>query len=199
MTLLALIRHAPTVWNAEGRLQGRRDTELSEEGRAALRTWAPPKALTGFDWISSPLGRTMETARHLAGRTVATDARLIEMDWGEWEGENRKELSERLGADFRENETRGLDFTPPGGESPRMVQARLTPLLADLAKAGRPTVAVTHRGVIRAAASLATGWDFMGKPPVKGMHGTYNLFRLGDGGALTVKALDAPLDLEPGA
>ena len=42
MTLLALIRHAPTTWNAEGRLQGRRDTPLSQDGKAALATWAAP-------------------------------------------------------------------------------------------------------------------------------------------------------------
>jgi len=194
MTLLALIRHAPTDWNAEGRLQGRRDTALSTEGAAALEGWAAPAALSGFDWVASPLGRTRLTARALFGRDVPTDERLIEMDWGEWEGRTRKELSETLGTDFTENETRGLDFTPPGGESPRMVQERLRPFLAEIAAAGRPTVAVTHRGVIRAAVAIATGWDFLGKPPVKGVHGTYNVLSLASDGAPSVHALDAPLD-----
>lgn len=197
MTLLALIRHAPTTWNAEGRLQGRRDTPLSPEGEAALAGWTAPLGLAGFDWVTSPLGRCMLTAKHLVGRTVRIDQRIIEMDWGEWEGRTRKELSETLGTDFRENEARGLDFTPPGGESPRMVQERLKPFLAELAARRRPTVAVTHRGVLRAAVALATGWDFMGAPPVKGLHGTYNLLRLADGGTPSVQALDAPLDAEP--
>jgi len=197
MTLLVLIRHAPTTWNAEGRLQGRRDTPLSEEGETMLQTWAPPKAFSGFDWVSSPLGRTMRTARVLAGRNVAKDDRIIEMDWGDWEGRTRNELSETLGSDFHENETRGLDFLPPGGESPRMVQNRLKPFFAELAMKNRPLVAVTHRGVIRAAVALATGWDFMGKPPVKGAHGTYNLLRIEPNEALTVQALDVPLDWDP--
>jgi probable phosphoglycerate mutase len=144
MTILALIRHAPTTWNAEGRLQGRRDTELSKEGEAALASWTSPKAFSSFDWIASPLGRCGVTARSLRGRTVPTDNRIIEMDWGDWEGRTRAELSTSLGSDFHENETRGLDFTPPAGESPRMVQTRLAPFLQDIAKAGRPTVAVTH-------------------------------------------------------
>lgn len=197
MTLLVLIRHAPTSWNSEGRLQGRRDTSLSADGEAMLQTWAPPKAFSGFDWVASPLERTMKTARALAGRKVPEDERLIEMDWGEWEGRTRADLSETLGADFHENETRGLDFLPPGGESPRMVQDRLRPFLLDVAAKGRPVVAVTHRGVIRAAVALATGWDFMGKPPVKGSHGTYNLLRVHRDGTLITQALDISLDWEP--
>jgi probable phosphoglycerate mutase len=196
MTLLALIRHAPTTWNAEGRLQGRRDTPLSEDGRAALATWGPPPALNGFDWIASPLGRCQDTAHHLAGRKALSDARIIEMDWGDWEGERRAELAQTLGDAFRQNEARGLDFTPPNGESPRMVQDRLKPFFKEIAAKGRPTVAVSHRGVIRAAVAMATGWNFMGKSPVKGMHGTYNMLRLADDGAPTVVAVDEPLPFE---
>lgn len=195
--LIALIRHAPTVWNAEGRLQGRRDTDLSPEGEAELSTWAAPGALSGFDWVASPLSRTMITARKLAGRTVRQEPRIIEMDWGEWEGRQRTELAETLGDVFRQNEARGLDFTPPGGESPRMVQDRIRPFFAEIGRGGRPTVAVTHRGVIRAAVALATDWNFLGKSPVKGVHGAYNLLRVSDDGRLEALALDAPLDREP--
>lgn len=197
MTLLALIRHAPTTWNAEGRLQGRRDTPLSEDGKAALATWAAPSALNGFDWVASPLGRCQDTARHLVGRIVASDERIIEMNWGDWEGCIRAELAETLGDAFRENEARGLDFTPPNGESPRMVQGRLKPFFQDVAARGRPTVAVCHRGVIRSAVALATGWNFMGKSPVKGQHGAYNMLRLAADGTPSVVALDTPLPTEP--
>src|SRR3546814_19841125 len=62
------------------------------------------------------------------------------------------------------NEARGLDFRPPGGESPRDVQDRLRPLLAELADAGEDVVAVSHKGVLRALYALASGWDMRGKP-----------------------------------
>jgi probable phosphoglycerate mutase len=52
-----------------------------------------------------------------------------------------------------QNEAAGLDFRPPGGESPRDVQERLKPYLASLAG---PTIAVTHKGVLRALYALAT-------------------------------------------
>ena len=61
-----------------------------------------------------------------------------------------------------ENEARGLDFRPPGGESPRDVQARLRPFLESLRD---PTIAVTHKGVLRALYALATGWTMERKAP----------------------------------
>jgi broad specificity phosphatase PhoE len=47
------------------------------------------------------------------------------------------------------------------------VCARLRALCADLALDTSPVVAVCHKGVIRAALALATGWDMRGKPPLR--------------------------------
>ena len=62
------------------------------------------------------------------------------------------------------NEARGLDFRPPRGESPRDVQHRVAPLLVEIAQARQPTLAVTHRGVIRAIYAQARDWDMTGEP-----------------------------------
>ena len=88
----------------------------------------------------------------------------MEMDWGAWQGERLQDLRESLGEPFRQNEDRGLDFRPPGGESPREVMARVRSWLAEQRA---PTLAITHRGVIRAVLAAATGWDMLGKPPAK--------------------------------
>jgi len=92
---------------------------------------------------------------------------LIETDWGEYEGCRLETLRERYGADFQKNEARGLDFQPPAGESPRDVQHRLSQWLEQQHEAQQSIVAVTHKGVIRAALSLACDWDMTGKPPAK--------------------------------
>jgi broad specificity phosphatase PhoE len=162
---VALIRHGITAWNRAGRIQGRSDVPLCEEGRAQVRSWRLPEDLEGARLIASPLGRARETARLLTGREPPTDARLMEMDWGAFEGRRLSELRAEDRAGFAANEARGLDFRPPGGESPREVAARLAALLAELTEG--PVVLVAHRGVLRAAVVLATGWDMRGPPPLE--------------------------------
>lgn len=195
MTELLLIRHGVTAWNTARRLQGRQDIPLSEAGRAQAATWRVPARFAGFAWISSPLGRATETARLLgAPADLRTDPRLMEMAYGTWEGRRLADLRRDLGAEMVENEARGLDFRPPGGESPRDLQARLQPLYMELAAAGTATIAVCHVGIIRATIALALGWDMTGKPPVKLRRAACHLFNLAGDGTPTLVAANLHLD-----
>lgn len=193
MSRLLLIRHGATAWNEAGRIQGRSDPPLSPAGRAAVAAWTLPPEAAPARWLSSPLLRARETAEILRGAAVPEEPRLIETDWGQWEGECLAVLRAELGEAMAENEARGLDFRPPGGESPRDVQQRVRPLLAALAESGGTTVAVTHKGVIRAVYALASGWDMRGKPPAKLRDGRLHAFALAPGGEPRVEALNMPL------
>jgi probable phosphoglycerate mutase len=167
VTRVLLIRHGPTAWNASGRIQGQTDVELSPEGRAEVRRWRLPAAWAQARVFSSPLSRARETAMILTGRTPTLDPRLSEMAWGRFEGRRLADLRARAPGEMAANEARGLDFRPPGGESPREVCARLQSLLGELAADPRPVVAVCHKGVMRAALVLATDWDMRGRPPMR--------------------------------
>ena len=190
MTLVTLIRHMPTVWNAEGRLQGQRDTSLDP---AAIPVWRLPPDLAGFRFLASPLLRCRMTAECL-GVTPEIDQRLTEMSWGEWEGFTLPELRDRFRGTLDELEAQGLDFRAPGGESPRDLQTRVTPLLAEIAAADVPTAAVTHKGVIRAVFALATGWDMLGKPPYRLSWSAAHVFRVDRAGHPTVERLNWSLE-----
>lgn len=159
MTALALMRHADTAWSRAGRIQGRADPPLLENVTVRM-----PQACRGMRIVTSPLSRCVQTAALLGAPQAAHEPRLIEMDWGEWQGETLAALRQRLGDAMRDNEARGLDFRPAGGESPREVLARVAQWMTTLAE---PTLAVTHRGVIRAVLAQASGWDMRGKPPAK--------------------------------
>lgn len=167
MSEVLLIRHGRTSWNACGRIQGHRDIGLSAAGRAELSDCRLPPEYAGFSWYASPLARATESARLLGARELKIDARLMELNWGEWEGFTRPELRARYGREFAENEARGLDFRPRGGESPAELCVRLRAWLADIAAGSQSAVAVTHKGVIQMALALATGWDLVSRAPVR--------------------------------
>lgn len=193
MPFLSLIRHAPTTWNEAGRIQGQTDTPLSEKGRLSLRSWETPATLSAAEWWTSPLQRCRDTARHLAGRNVRTDDRLMETHWGEWQGSRLADLRNDLGEVMTEMEGRGWDFCPPGGESPRDVSIRFLSFARDVAERGQTTVAVTHRGVIRVAMALATGWDFLGKSPVKLQRPAAHVFWVDPQGQLEMREANLPI------
>lgn len=193
MTQIAILRHGPTDWNEEGRFQGRADRFLSEAGRLEVAGWRLPEDVKAWRVMASPLSRARKTALLLTGREPDIDPRLIEMDFGDWEGERLADLRQRLGEEMRLNEARGLDFTPPGGESPRMVMDRLRPLLAELGEAGDSCLIVAHKAVIRALYAMATGWDMTADAPTKLRNACLHRFDLSSDGALSVVALNEAL------
>lgn len=180
---LAMIRHGMTDWNREKRIQGRVDQPLGDEGRRQLRALSVPDTYRQYHWYCSPLRRARESAR-LLGLECRLEPALVEMDWGEWEGEILKPLRKQLGDSMRENESRGLDFRPPGGESPREVQLRLQPWLAAIAARGEATGAVAHKGIIRCIYALACDWDMRGEAPVDFAWDALHLFELSPDGEL---------------
>ena len=195
MTRLVALRHAPTAWNRDKRLQGRTDVALDEEGVAVAARWRIEPEWATYRILSSPLGRARMTAAILfPDAEIGIDRRLIEMDFGAWEGKSLAELRADPTGDAAAREARGLDFKAPGGESPREVQARIAPLLVRLAELGRPTVLVSHKAVIRALYAGASGWTMIGKPPVKLRPNCAHVFTLGADGTPAVERMNVSLE-----
>jgi len=194
MRELLLLRHGTTAWNRERRIQGRRDVPLDAPGRAALAGRRLPAPWCGGQWYVSPLRRAVDSARALGAQAMNLDARLQEMDWGQWEGCTLAALRQANPQRMRCNEARGLDFRPEGGESPREVRERLRDWLSDLEAKGGPVLAVTHKGVIRAALSLATGWDMQAAFPTRLDWGCGHGFVLADDATLRPGRLNVTLE-----
>lgn len=200
MTGILFLRHGPTDWNAEGRVQGQTDVPLNDAGRRAIRGWRLPPYAAGWEWHASPLRRAVETATLLGADPVRLhlDERLKEIDWGEWEGAILKELRADRGEAMRRAEARGLDMAPPNGESPRQLTARLAAWLADVATRKRDICVVSHAGILRGAYTLATGWDMRRAAPLERGHAWAHLYGLGPDGSLTPETLNIRLaDSEP--
>ena len=162
-TLLCLIRHAESTWNAAGRWQGHGDSPLSELGRAQAEALAGALASQSLEGIvCSDLARTRATAAALA-RVTGLDLRLEpglrELDVGRWTGLTRDEIRRRDPALLARFDTGDVDARPPGGESRCELRGRAELAAACIAHAepGRRLAVVTHLGVIRELA----GVDFL--------------------------------------
>ncbi len=191
----AILRHAPTVWNESRRLQGMTDIPLSPAGEILAATWRLPAFVSGWKRLSSPLSRARRTAELLQPAAPAgIDERLREMSFGVWEGQTIAELRANVGAIFIDAERRGLDFQPPGGESPRTVMVRLGVWAAEIAERGEPVVAISHKAAIRALLALATGWDMTGRQPMKLDWQKLHFFTAHRDGSVTVERVNVALD-----
>ena len=86
--MLYIIRHGQTELNSRKVLQGRSDHPLNETGVAQAREAAEKLKGVRFDAVwSSPLVRAVQTARIVAHyREPRIDGRLIEMEYGPYEG-----------------------------------------------------------------------------------------------------------------
>ncbi len=96
MVKIIVVRHAKTNWNVSGRIQGRSDIPLLSESVEDTRERAKNFAGYGFSAVySSPLKRAYETARLLtegSGLEIIKDDRLIERDFGFYDGKTYEEL-----------------------------------------------------------------------------------------------------------
>ena len=160
--ILYFVRHGETDWNLERRLQGQHDIPLNALGRVqAARCGVILRDLLGrngrpaaeFDYVSSPLGRARETMElmraeiGLACEHYRTDARLMEMSFGRWEGFTFAELQAREAAALAERERAKWSFVLPGGESYAQLLVRVRAWYEGVQ---RDTVVSAHGGVCRA-------------------------------------------------
>lgn len=94
MLNIYLIRHGETAWNADNnRYCGRTDIPLTEKGLKQAETLRQQLVSIKWDGVfSSPLQRAHTTAQIASGATVIKDDRLIEADFGMWEGKTKEEF-----------------------------------------------------------------------------------------------------------
>lgn len=154
-----VVRHGQSTDNEQGdRYSGIRESLLTKVGiHEAKRLGGALQEAAVQRIISSPMKRAVDTAREietLTGAPLVIDNRLREMDFGEWEGMTRKEVSERWPEQYDGYKRDPIRNTPPGAESARAVLARVGDLLRDTE--GSPTyrdvsrvVLVIHKTVAR--------------------------------------------------
>ncbi len=153
---LYVLRHGQTAWNIDRRMQGTKNSDLTELGRAQAQAMGRSlKAELSLErrptmFLRSPLGRTLETSL-IVGNELGVepsqwrdDPRLAELCYGDWEGFSWKEIevhSPNALADWRADPE---GFCPPGGETHYELRRRTAAALADIVAANVRTVIVGH-------------------------------------------------------
>lgn len=98
---ITLIRHLPTEWNKQQKLQGRRDVELAPLTEASwqgvLQNRLLLDELAPFDEVlASTMKRTQQTAQ-IYGYPFTVEPLLDELDFGPFEGLSKEKLYEYCG------------------------------------------------------------------------------------------------------
>jgi broad specificity phosphatase PhoE len=164
-TLVYLLRHGATEWNAEQRVMGRRPVPLSSAGAAQIRALAPGLRALGLGSVwTSPVARARETADIVAGVLDPVPVReledLAEVDYAQWEGRRFKELFDD--PVFREHLTDPLrSRAPGGGENLVEVGVRVARALSAVVAGcgGRPALVVSHGDPLRLLVAACLGLD----------------------------------------
>ncbi|MBQ9140657.1 MAG: histidine phosphatase family protein [Lachnospiraceae bacterium] len=145
---LYIARHGQTTWNAQNKVCGITDVELTEKGIEQANALAQVVATRDIELIlTSPLKRAVETGRIVAEHCripMKIEERLIEQNYGIYEGVDRKNV------DFLKNK-RNFAYRYPGGESMMQVACRIYGLLDDIKEEdeGKNVLIISHGGVCR--------------------------------------------------
>jgi len=153
-----LVRHGETPWNAERRIQGQIDVDLSLEGRRQAEQVGLCLRCEGIDAvISSDLARARSTAE-LAVATMGRETpifvepRIRELVLGEFEGRYVADLQRDYPVEWAAWRRDALRNRPPGGEELPALLARCRAAIEEWAPAysGRTILLVAHGGPLRA-------------------------------------------------
>lgn len=169
------IRHGETDWNRDRRYQGQRDIPLNETGRTqarrngrALRAFLP--AIGRARFIASPLQRTRETMEIIRSELdlptddYQTDADLVELSYGQWEGTLQDDLTAHDPEGLVARQADPFRWRPEGGESYADLFARVERWARTVTE---DVVVVSHGGVSRCLRGHLLALDPLGIPDLE--------------------------------
>lgn len=165
MLNIYLTRHGETVWNQEGRLQGSKDSQLTEVGERNAILLGERLADIDFNRIySSSSGRALKTAQLICQKRdipIETIENLKEIYFGEWEGKTQLEIDKQFKNQYHAfwNTPHNYDHLPHKAESLRDFKSRIEQALEQILETNSDgnILIVTHGVVIRAMMSYF--WD----------------------------------------
>ncbi len=161
---LILVRHGETEWNIGEIFRGRIDIDLSETGWKQAELLGKYLSRVKIEAIySGPLKRALNTAQAIAryhNLEVQIAAGLNDLDFGQWQGLSRQEVSEKYQGLYAEWANHPERVTLPGGETLGQVRARAVKVVDEvIARHKGAVVLVSHRVVNKVLICALLGLD----------------------------------------
>ena len=195
-----LVRHGETVWNVEKRLQGWKDSPLTENGLRNAERLAERLDGTRIDRIfSSDQRRALTTAEIIAkDRSIPIEilSSLRELNFGSWEGMTISEIEDKYPLEYNTYKNDPDKYISTDGESIGQLFDRAAKALKHIQSCGEENVlVVTHGVTIRALMTIVSGQGMNGFARTPVFLGTslteleftekgYNIIRTADAGHL---------------
>ena len=196
MLKVYLLRHGETTYNADGnRYCGRTDIELTEKGMGQANLANTLLKDMELDAVyASPLKRAQITAAIASGQEVVTDERLIEVDFGTWEGKTRAEFI-TANAPLWNDWSADPEIAKAGGtgESGKAVVERVDDFFKEVQQKhpNGTILVVAHNGVNRLYMAYKLGMPLKNYRQLAQENSSITLFELDEDGEFTLKKLNA--------
>ena len=163
--MLYVIRHGKTDWNLKNKIQGRADIPLNNLGiQEANLTKKLLNQTKFYKIISSPLIRAKKTAEIISDQKtpIVIDSRIIERDFGLWEGIPFQCVSNWLTEQYILGK-----FDPPHGETYKHLQDRVYDFVTEMfmLHENKRILVVAHATILRMVRDLFL--PKMEKKPIK--------------------------------
>lgn len=152
---LYFIRHGQTEWNAERRMQGQWESDLTALGHEQAKQTAAAVAELGVDAIyASPLRRTRASVKplcDLTGRPSTFDNRLKEWSAGDWSGNLYTDIVTRWPEEWAAWRNDMWGYRPPNAENFADLKKRGAAFLNDVLATTDSRIAIVSHGFITRA------------------------------------------------
>ncbi len=169
---LFLTRHGQTDWNIAGKYQGQSDVPLNQTGILQAEALAKRLSAEKIDAIySSDLSRAKDTAQAIANfhqLHINTDLCWRELNFGDWEGMNYKEMSAHSPELFENWMKDSTNISTPNGESLKQLAHRVKTAFDEIKNKHKDqtVLLVSHSGALQALLATLLGielnfyWQF---------------------------------------
>jgi probable phosphoglycerate mutase len=165
---IILVRHAQTLKNKEGKMQGHEDSDLTEEGREQVLKIVKRLSHENVSGVyCSGLGRALKTADKISeshGLKTKIDRRLNELNWGDFSSAPVKEVILKWSNYYGEMKKKGVpreEIRPPKGENSFDHAGRVKGFIDELEKkhTNDTVVIVGHSGTNKVFIGILRGID----------------------------------------